>query len=120
MEDPRVEVPDAGGMHIVGHFLRAVIERNLRDGMRAPRGCIALRAGEMALTLVSDGTRVRLEPTLSPEARATVSAALETLTDVAQRRGIVPALLSGRLRLSGNPLALLPWLPLLRVPEASR
>lgn len=101
-------------MHLVGHFLRALLERNLRAGAKVPRGCVAVCAGRMELTLTGDGERVCLAPGVAPDARAVVSAPLETFLDVALGHGMVLPFLNGRLRLRGNPLALLAWMPLLR------
>ncbi len=113
-----VAVAEPGKMHLVGHFLRAVLERNLRAGARVPRGSVGVRAGRMELTLSGDGERVRLSVGIAPEARAVVSGALSDFLAIARGRGVLRPLLSGRVRLRGNPLALLPWLGLLRVPEA--
>jgi len=120
MSAGKVEMPDPGKMHLAGHVLRALLESNVRAGARVPRGCIAVCAGQMGLTLVGDGQRLLLEAGVSPEARAVVSGSLDAFTDVALGRGMVLPVLTGRLRLAGNPLALLAWLPLLRVRGASR
>lgn len=103
-------------MHLAGHFIAAVLEQQTRSGARVPRGCIGVRAGTMQLTVCGDGERVRLEPRLLPAARAVVSGSLDAFLGVALGGSVVVPLLTRRVRISGDPRALLPWLPLLRRP----
>lgn len=111
--EDRVEIAEPGKMHLVGHFLRAVLAGRIEAGARVPRGRIGIRAGSMEMTLTGDGRCVRLDTGIAPDVKAVVSAPLDTLMGIALGRGMVHALLARRIRIRGNPFALLSWMPVL-------
>jgi len=108
-------------MNLLGLILRSILDRRLEDpGARRTasrlRGDILVDAGGMSVTLcfTGDGVRITREaPPGRPVAR--VRGTMRALIDASIGEGMVRSVLSRELRVSGNPLALLRLILLLRV-----
>jgi hypothetical protein len=100
-----VERPEE--MPLVGLFLHAALEAR-RDALAraAPRGDLAITAGGMSVTLACSADRVVVRPGVGPSPRAHLRGSLEALIEIARGRLAGP-LLRRRVRVSGNPVALL-------------
>ena len=110
--------PD-GEMHLVGYFLRALLERAIgAHGGRVPRGLVGasygIRSEGMELTIAfrQDGAGIRR--ILSQDTDARVEAALPTLVRLLLGGGLLRPWLSGEVRARGKLWRLMPLLRLLR------
>ena len=108
-------------MNLLGLIMRSILERRLAEpaALRSVQqllGDIAIDAGGMTVTLrfTGEGVRITRDPPMGrPLAR--VSGSMRALIDASIGRGMVRSVLSRDLRVSGNPLALLRLILLLRV-----
>lgn len=115
-----VTVEKPGEMNLLGLILEAVLEKNLDKAdnrRRAERlaGSVGVRAGRMTVTLRCQKGQLTIASGLDDGCRARVSGPMEAFLDVALGKGLVGHVVSGRVRMGGNPLFLLKLLPLLRV-----
>jgi SCP-2 sterol transfer family protein len=95
-------------MNLLGLFMKAALESRVERIERArPSGDIALTAGAMSVTLSFSPDRVVIRKGVADKPRAHVKGSLEGMIEVARGRAVAP-FLRRRVRLSGNPLALLP------------
>ncbi len=123
-----VRPAEPGHQTLVGHMLARLLERALADPrLSASFARRRYRAGlvvsGMSTTLDLRGDEVVLHDGLVGKLAARLTTDLVTLLAVAGGRSLVGAWLSGRVKLGGNPLRLLPLLPLLRpgqLPQAER
>lgn len=101
-----VERPEE--MPLVGLFMHAALEAR-RDALAraAPRGELAITAGGMSVTLACSAERVVVKPGVAERPRAHLDGSLEGLIEIARGR-LAGALLRRRVRVRGNPVALLP------------
>ena len=97
----------ADEMPLVGLFMHAALEAR-RDALAraAPRGDLAITAGGMSVTLACTPDRVAVRPGVSGSPRAHLRGSLEALIEIARGRLAGPVL-RRRVRISGNPVALL-------------
>jgi hypothetical protein len=103
-----VVVERAEDMPLVGLFLHAALQERSEALERArPRGRLAITAGEMSVTLSCSPGRVVVSPGAAARPDAHLRGSLEAVVEVARGRLAGP-LLGRRVRVSGNPLALLP------------
>jgi hypothetical protein len=109
--------------HMLAHLLeRAVAEPRLRASLARRRYRAGIVVSGMATTIELTGDEVILHDGLNGKLAATLAIDLVTLLDVSAGRSLVRAWLSGRVKLGGNPLRLLPLLPLLapgRLPQGT-
>jgi hypothetical protein len=93
---------------LLGLFVKAALEQRTEALARAaPRGDLAITAGEMSITLSCSADRVVVRPGVTGRPRAHLRGSLEGLVEIARGRLAGP-LLRRRVRISGNPIALLP------------
>jgi hypothetical protein len=98
----------ADEMPLVGLFLHAaLVARSDAVARAAPRGDLAVTAGGMSVTLACSPERVVVRPGADGNPRAHLHGSLEALIEIARGRLAGP-LLRRRVRVSGNPVALLP------------
>jgi hypothetical protein len=100
--------------HMLAHLLaRAVADPRLRSKLARRRYRAGIVVSGMATTLELAGDEIVLHDGLEGEIAATLRTDLVTLLGVTGGGSLVRAWLSGRLSVGGNPLRLLPLLPLL-------
>ncbi|MBI3271316.1 MAG: hypothetical protein HYZ53_20135 [Planctomycetes bacterium] len=107
---------------LVSFFLESLLGRKLAtpQGARAFAGLdrvFLLDAGGVKTTLRCKGGTIEIHPGEAGAWDAGISADLATLLAVGLGGDYLWPVLSGRLRLRGNPLLLLPLLGLLRAPD---
>jgi len=115
MPSAHIDLVDQEHMSLLGLLLRGFLAKQLGDprvGARAVRlaGEFVLHAGAMAVTLTFIDGNVAIVEGASARARARLGGEMQALVDVVSGGGLTSAaraVLSGRLRFSGNPLALL-------------
>jgi hypothetical protein len=101
-----VEQPEE--MPLLGLFMHAALKERADALERAaPKGELAISAGGMSITLSCSPGRVVVRPGAAGRPAAHMRGSLEGLVEVARGRLAGP-LLRRRIRVSGNPLALLP------------
>jgi hypothetical protein len=95
-------------MNLLGLFMKAALEdRADRLGAAGASGDIALTGGDMSVTLSFMPDRVIVRKGIVGSPRASLRGSLESLLEVARGNMTTPVL-TGRVRLGGNPLAVLP------------
>jgi hypothetical protein len=121
----KVRAADPGRQTLAAHMLKTLLARAVADpALRARLARRRYRAGlvvsGMETTIELAGDEVILHDGLAGPLAATLITDLVTLLGVAAGGGLARAWLAGRLRVRGNPLRLLPFLPLLapaRLPD---
>ena len=106
-------------MNLIGLMMRGLLEENLakphnRKKAAGLRGAVRVQAGDMVVVLDfhPDGLRIRL-PSEGDRFRARVRGGMTDLLGVVNGRLVGPVL-SGGVRIGGNPFFLLGMLPLIR------
>jgi hypothetical protein len=95
-------------MNLLGLFMRAALQERLPALERArPTGDVAVQSGAMSVTLSWSRDEVVVRKGVVGNPAARLSGELGALAEVASGR-ILDPLLRRRVKLSGNPLALLP------------
>lgn len=95
-------------MNLLGLFMKAALEDRLDTLSEAgASGDIALTAGEMSVTLSFSPERVVVRKGVEGSPNAHLKGSLEGLLEIARGRTASP-ILSRRVKVSGNPLAVLP------------
>ena len=103
----QVQVEDIDEMNLLGLFMKAALEDRVHAVESAGlNGDIALSAGEMSVTMSFSPERVVIRKGME-RPRAHLKGSLEDV--IALGRGKVASrVLTGRVRVSGNPVAALP------------
>jgi hypothetical protein len=114
-----VTVEEPATMNLLGLLLRSILERNLAQPAIAARatrlrGAVAVRGGQMRVTLRFEEQGITISRTPAPRPRARVEGSLAGFLDVALGRSLVGAWLGRRVSAKGNLFFLLRMLPLLR------
>jgi ubiquinone biosynthesis protein UbiJ len=95
-------------MNLLGLFMKAALEERLPALERArPSGTFAVQSGGMSVTLSCSPDEVVVRKGLAGHPDATLSGELGVLAQLAGGR-MVTSVLRRRIRISGNPLMLLP------------
>jgi hypothetical protein len=103
-----VVVEDPGSMNLLGLFMKAALEDRLDRLARAgASGDIGLTGGDMSVTLSFSENGVVVRKGIVGDPSASLTGSLEGLLEIARGRTASP-LLGRRVKLSGNPLAVLP------------
>lgn len=118
MTEVNIEKPSE--MNLLGLILATVLEKNLEKPENRRRaehleGSVGVRAGRMVVTLRCRPGQITVASGLDDRCRARVSGPMEAFLDVALGKGLVGHVVSGRVKIGGNPFFLLKLLPLLRV-----
>ena len=103
---------DPESMNIMGLILKHLIEQNLKDASNAAAAqkmncVIAMRGGKMGITITFRSGTITIERGTPTRANSRISGSLNTFLQVAVTRNFISPLLSGKIRISGNPLPLL-------------
>jgi len=106
-------------MSLLGLMIGEVLRLNLADPKlqaRAVRldGDVHVAAGDMRVTLRFAGGRVKVLSGASDRPRASVAGNMPDLLGVVTGQHLVSPVVTGRIRLGGNPFYLLRMLPLIR------
>lgn len=120
--DERVVIENPETMNLLGLLMKGMLEINLSDERLYKRACglqgdIRVQAGEMAVTLRFDGQGLRILREADQRPRASVSGSMSALLGVVVRERLVRSVLTGAVRIWGNPFMLLKVLPLIRAPR---
>jgi hypothetical protein len=116
----RVAVVDPGRLSLAGHMVASLLRRSCADPVLAARaarlrGAVGVDAGGMRVCLEFGGGEVRVRSGACDRPRASLSAPLDALLDVALGHGTVGHVLRRRVRVGGDPFLLLRLLRLIRV-----
>lgn len=114
-----VEVDEPERMSLLGLLMAGLLRRSMADEaararVRSLRGDIAVRAGQMEVTLRFTEAGLRIVRGRTERPRARVEGSLGALVDVVTGEGFIGPVLRGSLKIGGNPLVLLRMLPLIR------
>jgi len=114
-----VVLDDAPRMNLLGLLMRGLLVTNLAEPRLAARaaglrGAIQVTAGRMGASLTFEGARIVVSTRPASGPRARVAGDMVALLDVVARRALLGPVLTGKVRLGGNPFFLLRLLPLIR------
>jgi hypothetical protein len=112
-------------LNLTGLVLMSLLEQNLHDeSMRARagrlQGKVGIQAGRMRVTVHCDSGRFVISNGFSPDLRAKVSGPMDVFLQVPLGKNVYWLVVTGRLRIGGNPFFLLKLLPLMRVHDTGR
>jgi len=118
----RVVVEDPEHTNLLGLLMRDLVATNLADDltyerMRSMEGDIQVRAGGMVVTMRFGGGQLRILEGEQKDPKASVGGSMPALLSVVTGGGMIGPLLSGAIKIGGNPFALLKVLPLIRSPQ---
>ena len=124
MAVPSVGIDAPERMNLLGLLMKGLLEEKLKvegHARRARRikGDVQVQAGTMGVTLRFDGERILILAGTSGKARARVRGTMEALLEIVTGERLVRPILSGRVRLGGNPFWMLKLLPLIRLDRAT-
>ncbi|MBI4569121.1 MAG: hypothetical protein HY719_12065 [Planctomycetes bacterium] len=108
---PDVQFADPARCTIFAHMLKSVIARSAPHDRFAT---IVITISGVSTTIEFVGERIVLREGIAARYDAALESDAATLASLARGGSLIVAWLRGRLRLRGNPLRLLPLLPLLR------
>lgn len=117
-----VRVSDPEHMNLLGLLLQGFLAQQLQSPKlarkaRRTRGAFGVQAGQMAITLTFGPDGVVISKNFAPKTRARIIGSMEEMIAlVAGGGGTIPAIiavLEGRLKVRGNPFALLALLPIM-------
>jgi ubiquinone biosynthesis protein UbiJ len=115
MEIKEIVVEDPENMHLLGLMLKLVLQNNKNRAkyLKYSLPIIALDVDGMKVTLRSEDGGVNIAKGIDGRAAACLKISMGALLEAAMRFNVVKPVLSGDLKISGNPLSLGKWLPLL-------
>jgi hypothetical protein len=121
---PRIElvrVSDPEHMNLLGLLLQGFVAQQLQSPKLArkalrTRGAFGIQAGQMAITLTFGPDGVVVSKNFAPKTRARIIGSMEEMIALVAGGGTIAAIiavLEGRLKVRGNPFALLALLPIM-------
>jgi hypothetical protein len=118
----RVVVEDPEHTNLLGLLMKDLVASNLADDatyekMKAIQGDIQVRAGDMVVTMRFGGDQLRILDGEQKDPKASVGGSMPALLSVVTGGGMIGPLLSGAIKIGGNPFVLLKVLPLIRSPQ---
>ncbi len=118
----RVVLDQPETQNLLGLLLRNMLEVNLADEanynrIRGTKGDVQVQAGDMVITLRLDGQGLTIISGAQDQPKASVRGGMGAFLNVARGGGVVGPVLSGHIKIKGNPLLLLKLMPLLRAPK---
>lgn len=121
--DP-VVVEHPSELSLLGLLMRDMLTAGMAqegavDRVRSLWGDVRVQAGDMIVTLRFERGQVRIVEGGSPAPRASVRGTMAGLLVVARGGSLLSPLLSGAVKVGGNPFVLLRILPLLRASSAA-
>jgi hypothetical protein len=116
-----VRVEDPEHMNLLGLLLQGFLSQQLaapklERKARRLKGDFGVQVADMAVTLSFSPQGLVVRNGLAPRVRATVRGSMKEMMPLVVEGGLIPAViavLEGRIRISGNPFALLGLMPLL-------
>ncbi|MEW6203172.1 MAG: SCP2 sterol-binding domain-containing protein [bacterium] len=105
-------IKEPESMNIMGLILKHLMEQNLKDAGKAEAArkmncVIAMRGGKMGVTITFRSGTITIERGTPPRANSRINGSLNTFLQVAVSKNYISPLLSGKIRISGNPFPLL-------------
>jgi len=118
----RVVVEDPEHTNLLGLLMRDLVASNLAreetyERVRGMEGDIQVRAGGMVVTMRFGGGQLRIIEGEQKDPKASVAGSMPALLSVVTGGGMLGPLLSGAIKIGGNPFTLLKVLPLIKAPE---
>ncbi|MBW2262109.1 MAG: hypothetical protein JRG91_09065 [Deltaproteobacteria bacterium] len=118
----RVVVEDPEHTNLLGLLMKNLAASNLAnestyERVRGMEGDIQIRAGDMVVTMRFGGGQLRIIEGEQEKPRARVQGSMPALLSVVTGGGMIGPLLSGAIKIGGNPFTLLKVLPIIQAPE---
>ena len=118
----RVVVEDPEHTNLLGLLMKDLAASNIAkestyERVRDMEGDIQVRAGDMVVTMRFGGGQLRIIDGEQKNPRARVQGSMPALLSVVTGGGMVGPLLSGAIKIGGNPFTLLKVLPLIQAQE---
>jgi len=113
----RVDQPEH--MNLLGLLMKGLLVQTIKDPANARRvrkmkGDVRVGAGRMEVILRFDGSGIEIRKDAQQRPRASVGGGMVDLLGMVTGAGIVVPVLTGKVRIGGNPFFLLKMLPLIR------
>jgi hypothetical protein len=120
--EDRVVIIAPEHQNLLGLLMSNLLANNMAQDatyrrVRSLQGDVEVQAGEMIVTLRFDEGVLNIVAGGSSNAKARVKGDMTAFLNVVQGRGLVSPVLSGAIRIGGNPFTLLKLLPLLKTPN---
>jgi hypothetical protein len=117
-----VVVDDLEHQNLLGLLMKELLAANLADDaiharVKNLKGDIQVGASDMVITMRFSGGQLTLLSGPSDNPRARVSGDMSALLGVCSGAGLVAPVLSGAIKIGGNPFLLLKILPLIKQPS---
>lgn len=114
-----VRIDDPEHMNILGLLMAGLLKQTLAAAGNAKRagrmkGDVFVKAGGMGVSLRFDGQGIVILKGPTDRPRARVGGGMEDLLSMVTGGGFVGPVLSGKVRIGGNPFFLLKMLPLIQ------
>lgn len=107
-------MPDAGSLNLLGLILREVFLKK-GEGISWKKGfSVGIKAGRTSVTILFGKNFVEIKNGISEEVDCRIDGDFSTLLKIAYTGNAVPALLTGRLKIRGNPFALFAFLRVMK------
>jgi hypothetical protein len=118
----RVVVEDPEHTNLLGLLMKDLVSSNLAneatyEKIKGMEGDIQVRAGDMVVTMRFGGGQLRIVEGGHENPRASVAGSMPALLSVVTGGGMIGPVLSGAIKIGGNPFTLLKVLPLIKAPE---
>ena len=118
---PQVVLKDPESMNLMGLFLKTILERNMENASKAAviqnmRATIDVKGGKMGVSLIIDRGTITIERGSPQRSNSRIAGTLDSMLSICTGGSYVAPVLSGKVKIGGNPFLLLRLLSLLRVP----
>ncbi len=113
-----VTVKDPENMNLLGLLMKGFFENRLQNETVARKardlhGAYHITAGQMDVTLVFEEGSIAIEKGRSRTPLASIKGPMDSLLGMITGKGYIWPVMSFKVRIGGNPLALLPLLPVM-------
>ena len=110
-----VEVENPENMHLLGLMLSLVLDNNKDRAKFVKLGLppLAMNIDGMELTLSFEQSTIHIRKGADSSASAKLTASMNALLGAALKFDVVKPFLTGNLKISGNPVTVGKWLPLM-------
>ncbi len=119
---PEVKIENPGAMSVVGLIIKTIVDRNISNPSRYKKvsntqSIINIQAGKMKVHLVLDKGELEIRAGSHSSPTAGVAGTMDAIMNVGRRRfhKLPAAMLKREFKLSGNVMALLPMMSIMKM-----
>lgn len=113
-------VEDPENMNLLGLILKTLLDINLQDKKKLSaiknfKGTFSIQGAKMQTSILIDKGQVTIKKGLLPKASATIKGKLDAFLKMGTGEALITPVLTGKVRVWGNPFALLKLIKILKV-----